>query len=391
MRAAYVCADRGVPVYGMKGCSLHIQEVVRAFEKQSIQMEIFATTPGDSPPADFTSIPIHQITCKKTKDRAIRERADELNNDNIIKRLSVQNDFDFIYERYSLWSYAGMEYARRAGIPGILEVNAPLIEEQANYRGLINRDAAHRMAQQCFDAATAIIAVSEGVEEYLQSFPQARNKVQIVPNGVNPSRFPRSDRRPFPEKKGMTLGFIGTLKPWHGVDQLIDAFEVLNTLYSDIHLLIIGDGPESAALRNRTKIAGLDKVVTFTGAVTPDQVPHYLSKMDIGIAPYPLSDAFYFSPLKIYEYMAAELPVVASRIGQITTLIEHELTGLLSGNTDAFIASLKRLLNDRIWATTLGSNARQTVIQKHTWDARVHVWNKYWIFQALERNYINKT
>jgi hypothetical protein len=54
--------------------------------------------------------------------------------------------FDLVYERYSLWSFAAMEYAKAIGVPGLLEVNAPLIEEQAKYRGLVDRAGAERAA-----------------------------------------------------------------------------------------------------------------------------------------------------------------------------------------------------------------------------------------------------
>ena len=373
MKAAYVCADRGVPVYGMKGCSLHVQEIIRALAQQTIQVDLFTANPGGKPPIDLMDIPVYRIICKAVKDRAAREQADRMNNIHIIKLLSLQDNYDFVYERYSLWCYAGMEYARQAGIPGILEVNAPLIEEQADYRGLIDRNAACEVAQHCFEAATSIIAVSEGVADYLHTFPQARDKIHVVPNGVNPLRFTSPARRLFPAQHEITLGFIGTLKPWHGVDQLIDAFEVIHSLHSNTHLLIVGDGPEYTALRNRARAAGLNNAVTFTGAVAPDKAPYYLSKMDIGVAPYPLSEAFYFSPLKIYEYMAAGLPVVASRIGQIATLVEHEHTGLLynPGDTLALITGLERLVDNCIWATTLGWNARESIIQNHTWDARM--------------------
>jgi glycosyltransferase involved in cell wall biosynthesis len=95
--------------------------------------------------------------------------------------------------------------------------------------------------------------------------------------------------------------------------------------------------------------------------------------MDIGIAPYPHNDKFYFSPIKVYEYMAAGLPVVASRIGQISTLIEHEKTGLLyePGDTQALVSALERLINNFDWTTMLGWKARETVLENHTWDARV--------------------
>src|SRR5258705_550398 len=79
--------------------------------------------------------------------------------------------FDLVYERYSLWSFAGMEYARAAKTKGLLEVNAPLIEEQAEHRGLVDRSGAERVAAQVLESASALLAVSEEVARYLSSFP----------------------------------------------------------------------------------------------------------------------------------------------------------------------------------------------------------------------------
>src|SRR5262249_20708231 len=139
-------------------------------------------------------------------------------NDALRATLERAGPFDLVYERYSLWSFAGMEYARGRGTPGLLEVNAPLIEEQAEHRGLVDRAGAGRVAGRAFAAATALLAVSEEVAAYLGRYPGARGRVRVVANGVDPGRFPDGLRPSRPGPPGTwTVGFVGTLKPWHGL------------------------------------------------------------------------------------------------------------------------------------------------------------------------------
>jgi len=123
-------------------------------------------------------------------DPAARERAALSINPVLHGELEKAGPFNFIYERYSLWSYAAMEFARASNTPGLLEVNAPLIEEQAQYRVLVDRAGAERVANRVFDAATALLPVSSEVAAYLERFPGAQGKVNVVPNGVRPERFP---------------------------------------------------------------------------------------------------------------------------------------------------------------------------------------------------------
>lgn len=95
-----------------------------------------------------------------------------------------------------------------------------------------------------------------------------------------------------------------------------------------------------------------------------------LTSMDVAVAPYPALDDFYFSPLKIFEYMAAGRAIVASAIGQIGDLITDGITGLLypPGDTAALSAALQRLADDPVLRVQLGKAARQAVVQNHTWD-----------------------
>src|SRR6185503_7748943 len=140
MRVAYVNADPGVPAFGAKGCSVHVQEILRAMVLCGAEVELFTRRTGGDPPADLAAIPVHGFSPLPAEDTGARERAALTANEEIAQRLAV-GSFDLIYERYSLWSYAGMEFARHTGVPGVLEVNAPLIEEQSAHRSLTDRQS----------------------------------------------------------------------------------------------------------------------------------------------------------------------------------------------------------------------------------------------------------
>lgn len=282
----------------------------------------------------------------------------------------IDGRLDFVYERYSLWSYAAMEFAGHRRIPGLLEVNAPLVTEQAAHRSLRNRPAAEAVARRVFGAASAILAVSDGVAAYLDGLPQARGKVTVVPNGVNPSAFARPVEPASPSDL-FTVGFVGTLKPWHGMDVLIDAFHRFHRAHPASRLLVVGDGPERAALAGAAISRGLEGSVSLTGAVPPRSVPTWLASMHLAVAPYPGSGDFYFSPLKLYEYMAGGLPVVASRIGQVAQVIRDGITGILCtpGVPAEFAAAFARLYDDVSLARRIGDAARADACEHHTWAA----------------------
>ena len=371
MRVAYVCADSGIPVFGQKGCSIHIQEVIRSLLQKNIRISLFTNRLGDEIPADFQEVEVYQLPTIPKVERAVKERIALSINSDLELELNLAERFDFIYERYSLWSYSAMEYAQQNGIPGILEVNAPLILEQDKHRGLVDREQAEAVAKRVFQAATVIIAVSREVKDYVSQYVTDKHKIQVIPNGVNPQRFPHSlSGINKPSSKEFTVGFVGSLKPWHGLPILLDSFDRFHRNHPNTRLLIVGDGTERDRLLEDIATRNLDSAVQLTGAVPPETVPHWLAQMDVAVAPYPASEDFYFSPLKVYEYMAAGLPVVASNIGQIPEVIEHGVNGLLTPPGD--VLALEEAL-DRLWRLPslrlcLGDCAREKILQHHTWE-----------------------
>lgn len=367
MRIAYVVADPGVPVAGRKGASVHVQSVVRALGRQGADVELFATRVGGDPGGQLAGVPIHPLAAVIGEQPAARERSALAANDGASSALAEHGPFHLIYERYALWSFAAMEHARAAGVPGLLEVNAPLIDEQAAHRALDDRAGAERTTARAFAAASLLLAVSDEVAGQLESHPAARGRVHVIANGVDPDRFAPAAPPPRP----FTVGFVGTLKPWHGTETLVDAFALLHERDPSVRLLLVGDGPERPRIEERLGARGVAGSAELTGAVDPSGVPALLAAMDVAVAPYPDLEPFYFSPLKLYEYMAAGRAVVASRVGQIADVIEDGESGLLvaPGDPHALAGALARLHADADLRARLGRAARERTLRHHTWDA----------------------
>lgn len=371
MRIAYVSADFGVPVFGTNGSSAHVRAILRALVRQGARIDLFASRLDGPAPDDLAGIRVIELPrASRQLPQAERERQAIQANDALAQKLAEHGPYDLIYERQSLWSAAGMTAARAWGVPGLLEVNAPLLEETARFRTLVDAVAAERQVRRAFADATALLAVSGGVAGYLEGFVEARGKVQIVHNGVDPTRFRPAVRRrvatdPF------TIGFLGGLRPWHGLDGLIDATHLLVERGLPVRLLIVGKGPEREALEERAKRLGIAERLVWTGVVREEAVPGELAAMDIALAPYPALEGFYFSPLKLFEYMAAGLPIVTTAVGDLPRLVEHGRSGWLVPPDDpqALADGIARLAGDPALCRKLGAAARQTAVERHSWAA----------------------
>ena len=366
MRIAYVCTDPGIPVFGSKGASIHVQEMLRAFLKLGAEVTLFSPRMGDPVLADLTAVRRHPLTPGKPagkSDAAARARQQLALNRVAAEALDAEGPFDLVYERHALFAHGAMEWARGRGIPSILEVNAPLIDEQKQHRSLACEAEAVEATAKALQAAAHVIAVSPAVADYCAGYGA---DARVVPNGVNPDRFAAPARHDGP----FTVGFLGTLKPWHDVDTLIDAFGLIADAQPEARLLVVGEGPERERLEARLADIGLTGRAQFTGAVPADRVPAELARMSVGIACYRQDQPFYFSPLKLYEYMAAGLPVVVSRTGGLEELTGGGRFGLDVPPEDpaALALALTALAVDPARRLAMGAAARQHVLEHHSWD-----------------------
>ncbi|WP_231443023.1 glycosyltransferase family 4 protein [Brevibacterium zhoupengii] len=378
MRIAYILLDPGIGVFGTKGASVHVQEVVRTFRSLGHEVSIFCTRTDDDIPADLADVDITRLEVPRGLDRGQREialmRLSDMLADMVVDTVSdpdagADQGFDLVYERYSLFSTAGAEISSRLGVPLVLEVNAPLLAEQKQHRGLVHDEHAARTTAHSFVGAERIVCVSAAVAGWVNRDYPGLSDVSVVPNGVNTDRItPAATAQDVTDSRAVRIGFVGTLKPWHGTDRLIEACA---GLHGNFHLDILGHGPESEALQKQAKALRLGDRVTFHGALAPEEIPAHLRTFDIAVAPYPAGEN-YFSPLKIYEYLAAGLPIVASAVGSIPAVLEGTDAATLvpADDTGALSAALQNLIDNAEVRQRMGAAARSEALAHHSWTSR---------------------
>jgi glycosyltransferase involved in cell wall biosynthesis len=159
--------------------------------------------------------------------------------------------------------------------------------------------------------------------------------------------------------------FSGSHRPWHGVHVLEAAARLLSNR-SDLFFLFVGGTPrETRGFRGR-----------HLGTLPYEQMPEVTAAADVGVAPYDPSRlaqlrlGFYWSPLKIFEYMASGLPVVTIRRPPLTEIVREDQDGLFfpEGDAQGLAAVITRLADDRALRERLGQSARERVVARYSWD-----------------------
>ena len=397
MRILMLCSDFGIPVYGHKGASVHLRAMAQAFT--GLGHDVCVVSPAAEPTAnaDF-GIPVRSLPLGREQQALVEtlrqvdrhlgglgtghppRLAQELRN--LVYNHALAGNADrlrdlapqVLYERYSLFGFGGIELARALHVPHLLEVNAPLVREHERARGIHLRDLARTLEARTWSRTDALLVVSEALRVEALAAGVAPERIAVLPNGVDPALFAPSPaararlRARLGLGPGPVIGFVGSLKPWHGTELLLRAFAQLHTRHPDASLLVVGDGPLLETLRATTESTGLQAAVCFTGAVDHALVPEYMAAMDIATAPYLPQEDFYFSPIKVYEAMVLGLPVVASRIGQIRDLVEAELVlGVDAGDLDSWVTALQGLLDDPAGAAQLAARGRDWACRERTW------------------------
>jgi glycosyltransferase involved in cell wall biosynthesis len=398
LKILYLCPDLGIPVLGGKGASVHVREISAALSRRGhsvvvaasclrkspwdrpehLDAQLLHVPPGDGAEAAFQTLKAHNELLEVENSLPNELRRIAYNRDLFaeLERRFEDHPPDFIYERASLHTTAGVSLARALNRPLIIELNAPLAMEQSHYRGSGFVELGAQAERWGLVRADAVIAVSSALRDYVIALGVSPERVHVIPNGINADLFKPGVPDPalrarFDLGGGPVLGFVGGLRPWHGVEVLPALLERLSCLSPGLCLLVVGAGPLRGKLEAELAQRGLTRRAVFTGALAHAEVAALVRQFDVALAPYPLLDhPFYFSPLKLFEYMACGVPVVAAQLGQIAELVCDGETGLLypAGDLDALTTACARLLADPELRQRLGRAAAREIHSRHTWD-----------------------
>ncbi|MCL2429103.1 MAG: glycosyltransferase family 4 protein [Alphaproteobacteria bacterium] len=282
-----------------------------------------------------------------------------------LRRASDSFEPDLIYERYNLYFLAGAWLARRRGLPFYLEVNAPIAEERTEHSGLRLRRLARALERRVWFAADRILAVTAVLKDGIAGKGVDPARIAVIPNGIDPASFP-GPAQSSEVRDPVVLGFVGFVRPWHGLDAVIAALAAYEGPPS-VRLVIVGDGPARADLEAQADALGMRDRVGFTGIASREEIPGIVTGFDIALQPRVVA---YASPLKVFEYMAAGRAIVAPDQPNIREILRHEETALLfdPAAPGALWQAIERLVHDPSLRARLGAAAHGEILRRnYTW------------------------
>lgn len=358
-------------VAAQDGQSVHIRELVAAFERQG--HEIIFVGPSIRP----SSLGEENRLLKwmrKLLPRFVMELMELAYGYRAYFKLKAAYDKhnpDILYERYNLFLPAGSWLKQKTGIPYFVEVNAPLSDERAEYSGLSLTKLARKYERMTFENADRLFPVSQQLANIICEMGARPEQITVLHNGIVPSEYEEADGSRIRANLGLenkvVLGFVGFIREWHRLDRIIHVLKHHGT-NPDLHLLVVGDGPAVPDCLTLAKDLGVAHRVHFAGFQDRDAIPEYLAAMDIALQPA-VTD--YASPLKIFEYLITGLVTIAPDQPNIREILTHEQDSLLfnPGSFEEAEAAIVRVSTDTNLREQLGAASRQLIDdRKYTWD-----------------------
>jgi glycosyltransferase involved in cell wall biosynthesis len=279
---------------------------------------------------------------------------------------------DLLYERYNLYSLSGAWLRRLTGIPHLLEINAPLADERAAHGGLALRGLALRCERAVWRTADVVLPVSAVLARRVAAAGVEPSRIMVVHNGIDRQAIARVRaqeglRRRIGAEDRVLLGFAGFVRDWHGLPEAVEAIADLGG-QTALHLLVIGDGPGLEAVKDRARSRGVADRVTCLGLIQRDEVGALLAACDIALQPRVVD---YASPLKLFEYMALGLAIIAPDQPNIREVLTDGVDALLidASRPETLRDAIARLAADEGLRRRLGAAASAAIAERgYSWD-----------------------
>jgi glycosyltransferase involved in cell wall biosynthesis len=359
-----VACDQQVP--GRTGGSVHVLEVARGLSALGHEVHAVVGRAAGLPEREESGgVHWHRVAWRPPH-RFFRFRAKAA-----VARVADLARPEAVLERYYNFGGEGIALASERGLPSLLEVNSPAVDHPGSLKAaldglLLLRPMRRYREWQCRRASALVAPLLEVVPEF------ARAKTETVSWGANvadfaPQRRSEALRRSLGVPEGARVAvFSGSFRPWHGV-HVFEAAARRLARRADLYFLLAGGPREDAGAGFRGR---------RLGALPYERMPELLASADIGVAPYDtarlaqLRLGFYWSPLKVFEYMASGLPTVTIPRFPLTEIVREGQEGLHFREADAaaLAEALERLADDPELRQRLGGSARERVVERYSWQ-----------------------
>lgn len=292
----------------------------------------------------------------------------------------------------ALNAIAALRVGKQLGIPVVYEIRAFWEDAAVDHGTSIEWGLRYRLTRAmetyAIQRSDAVTTICEGLRTEILSRGIAAEKVTVIPNAVNIDDFTVGEARDTALASHLgiddkiVLGFIGSFYAYEGLNVLLDAVPMMLAQNPKICVLLVGGGPQDAALKQQAITLGIAEKVIFTGRVPHNQVQSYYNLVDVLVYPrLRMRLTELVTPLKPLEAMAQGRLLVASNVGGHRELIEDGTTGVLFNAVDSQALASKVLdliAKPERW-TALRKAAREYVENERNWPVSVARYKKIYV------------
>ena len=287
-----------------------------------------------------------------------------------IKNKSIEvgklNQFDFIFtifHPFHLVPKAAVEAAKKLDIPSIVKVDDAIYEKSSGIKSL-QRKIEKMINGKTLRAGTKILVSNNETKKIIMDeYNVIQEKISIVPNGVDLSMF-NITKKKNPKK----VVFAGAMYYHRGLDVLLETIPLVIEKIPDAKFVLLGSGTEMDKLKEIVSKNKLDNSVEFKGWIEREKIPENIADASIGIGPLRLTEVTSRAlPIKVLEYMAVSLPLIAQKGTLPNDVLENEKNGFFIENHIELAEKIILLLNEPKKVQNMGAHSLK-LVQKFSWD-----------------------
>lgn len=362
------------------GYGSHMRGMINGFQEEGHTVEILVLGKKPLPKDSFAPSTSFKTLLKKIIPKILWRTLKEIQQIRFDKhaanelQIAIQKfNPDMVYERSAWMSNGSVHVLKSFNIKHVVEINAPFEEEVKSFEqtssfiGAVGKTKLKSLLQ----SANLVLPITSSLQTYLiERYELSASKCAVVPNAIEKNEIQINESRvaainkQFNLTEVTVLGFAGSIFPYHGVDRLIQGVSKLK--YTDIAILIVGDGYLIPELKKLASNLGISSRVHFTGSVPKEDIYNYMSAMDILTLP---NTEWYCSPVKLFEYGALGKTILAVNEAGVSDVMTNDEGLLFENNNNAFQEALLTSITEVDALEVKAKKFQEKVFAKHSWRA----------------------